>query len=1559
MYLIDLYKLFGYNITNILSDIIFAFILGVYMKKLKKLFLLLCLFIPLSFAGCNVGKGSLSTPKIVEIKGGTIVFNTIKDADYYTISINGNEIIVNPKQSTYVDVEGKTVKYDASKIFTVGDDYSVKIKANASKKSSKYSTVYSYRHKGSVKKPTNVRINSTTLTWDAVGNISYYSVKIITPKDTLILDHDGNILQAITPETIATADITEYYFNTNSFDFSSIITQAGVYKFYVSSVVADGMVYVESDYTSAVSYTNIVELSTPINGKIYKNAGNLYLMTILDPNSNAISITCENLEKTLEINGSNSSITRLSGNVVNVNLTKFFETYVEDGSLNFDNYTTYTFKVKSRYISPNPEVSFYTDSQESSNITFENTTRLKAPTVTLEKNEDGTHLISWESEETEFLTAHKLIVCTPTEVKEYPLSLSINNMILGDDFVAASVQAIGKGNYLSSTFSDFVYPIDESYEEDVSLSASGLYLSWTTPASYAVIIVNDEYHVANSTSYMFSEEDFETKRLPFKHYLIQEGKRFKTTSGTAEFKVPLTTPVFGENQGFVSSNIYELTFTGSENAIGYYVWVKGQNSATAKKIETLYTSTTIDLSEYIISTEAFSDYYVYVQAVADANGLYADSSLSSYAKVSHIKVLDTPKFYEINGVETPVIKDMSSGSPKYILKFYHVEDAASYELLVNFNKLVVPAESEQDVYSVDITNYLTAANKYEIRIQAIPHSSNKKIVASEYGVTYYSILKQLPMVNNVRIMENEGIYTLSFDPVDNAEKYLVRILKENDSGYIDYLTGLGLHNQIEVKNAIDVTSYVKQGGVYNFYVTALAPDTNTYYADSNESINYATLNKLTTLQKPTNIGYDNVSSSTYLLYWTGDEHADYYKIKLTDPNGVVYDINSYMSESININDYMTIQGNYSFAIYSMVNSTGENAKEYASSSSTTYNMKYSYIYEKDFLRYSVRMNGFSTNFVVTSIDNLKNLLWHHYLFGTGYEGLSVMIKHGETAKEEIVRLSIEATKQNLHNFTGSNTLETLIEYPNHIDKTSGDSKWYSMITEENASNLELFKYLCVQLLNIYPELNVLSDFTIDIDTDNSTTTETIFNMSYANSLDGEKISLTTDQTINTIINYGTPYKYIDPNARKSALGAFPIDTRREAFVETTEQLLQIVQHNMKPRFIGDSQTAETVYNNAKLVLSAIVTNNMSDLDKVTAIFDWLEANFELTFYNIKNSPYISGAVEQDDMAQFGKYKNYYLEGIFEDIELNSTNGNIIVGSKLATSWSYSKAFALLCAIEGIDARVIYGTYDFEDTHIVGSNKTKTANHVWNKVRLNTTESSVARSTGEKSWYAVDLTFSDNRVIYNNLATSYGISSHSHFLVRDAFIKGEANASNIPTDFKVELVEKTYLMGSSYEAEMACLTSYDYYSNSSFGLTYAEIDKTIMDFETPSVKGYSYLRTYISNTEDPSASYQTYSGTAGFGPFEAYLLNALIYTAHEAGLNPTGRSIFEFTFSIAGNSNQYNFDVANLTKAYGAIKSQYQSNITLKNDEGQTTDFYTIANPLDKTVTVIFAVQKPV
>ena len=373
------------------------------------------------------------------------------------------------------------------------------------------------------------------------------------------------------------------------------------------------------------------------------------------------------------------------------------------------------------------------------------------------------------------------------------------------------------------------------------------------------------------------------------------------------------------------------------------------------------------------------------------------------------------------------------------------------------------------------------------------------------------------------------------------------------------------------------------------------------------------------------------------------------------------------------------------------------------------------------------------------------------------------------------------------------------------------------------------------------------------------------------------------------------------------------------------------QYNKKPNFVGDSGMAERVYNNAKLILSAIITNNMSETEKAEAIFNWLSSSFDLTYYNFDGAISISGSVETaETLNVYGLSKLYYLEGIFEDITMKA-NGEIVIGSNLATSKSYSKAFALLCGIENIECVVVNGYYE---TAIHGIN-TK-VNHSWNKINLDTSSNYAG-----KLWYSVDLTFSDNRIYYSDLRKGYGISSHTYFLTTDSF-----------AELNLGVKDLNYIVSSNYKTKRTCKSSYDYYSNTSFGLTYDEISNTILDFETAETQVTDFIYSLEFNA---SINYQKYDGSTGFGPLQAYLLNAAITTKFNLDKNKNSRSMFEFKFKWSDNGESNVLDIVQLKDVFDLAKTEYALRLNLVDDPNST--IYTVQDGVSRTTTVVFIVEK--
>ena len=149
-------------------------------------------------------------------------------------------------------------------------------------------------------------------------------------------------------------------------------------------------------------------------------------------------------------------------------------------------------------------------------------------------------------------------------------------------------------------------------------------------------------------------------------------------------------------------------------------------------------------------------------------------------------------------------------------------------------------------------------------------------------------------------------------------------------------------------------------------------------------------------------------------------------------------------------------------------------------------------------------------------------------------------------------------------------------------------------------------------------------------------------------------------------------------------------------VYNSEELWWAVEQGFRPVFPMENSKAELFYERAKTILREIISDGMTDTEKVIAIYEYLIhlVNYDYdTYYGSEN-------VEESK-----KNTAYYLEGVFE-------SGKAVCDGK-------SKAFVLLCRIEGIES-----LRDF------GDGKDSSVGHAWNYVKLG------------DSWFVVDTTKGD-------------------------------------------------------------------------------------------------------------------------------------------------------------------------------------------------------------------------
>lgn len=205
---------------------------------------------------------------------------------------------------------------------------------------------------------------------------------------------------------------------------------------------------------------------------------------------------------------------------------------------------------------------------------------------------------------------------------------------------------------------------------------------------------------------------------------------------------------------------------------------------------------------------------------------------------------------------------------------------------------------------------------------------------------------------------------------------------------------------------------------------------------------------------------------------------------------------------------------------------------------------------------------------------------------------------------------------------------------------------------------------------------------------------------------------------------------------------FYIDSVKETMsVSTSNMLYKAVAWGYQPEFMGSQkENLKQIYNNAKDALSYIVSDEMSEYEKVHAIYDYIIYNvrYDHDCANAEDK-YVSGNLSLNEKM---KYYGYYLEGIFLN-KFYKKDMHAVCDGK-------SKAFVLMCGIEGITAVRISGEASSDGKNFGG--------HAWNKVLLD------LNGTGDKEWYFVDTTWGDVG------DDSKEFLSHAYFLLSDDEVK---------------------------------------------------------------------------------------------------------------------------------------------------------------------------------------------
>ena len=191
-------------------------------------------------------------------------------------------------------------------------------------------------------------------------------------------------------------------------------------------------------------------------------------------------------------------------------------------------------------------------------------------------------------------------------------------------------------------------------------------------------------------------------------------------------------------------------------------------------------------------------------------------------------------------------------------------------------------------------------------------------------------------------------------------------------------------------------------------------------------------------------------------------------------------------------------------------------------------------------------------------------------------------------------------------------------------------------------------------------------------------------------------------------------------SRNPEFSVFPIDlVEKEIKVYDSEQLYIALERGYKPILEETNNMSDVykIYYEAKYILKDIISDDMTDYEKVHAIYDWLVINIT---YDARLKEYVDAGIDN-----INKYRGFYLEGALLD--------------KRAVCDGIAKAFVVMCRIEGIEA-----------IRVIGESIDSSFKHAWNKVRIN------------NEWFVVDVT-SGGMIVKN-----YEVLNHKFLLVDDDF-----------------------------------------------------------------------------------------------------------------------------------------------------------------------------------------------
>ena len=1376
---------------------------------MKRKFLLVCALLGvLTVSGCknkkeNI-KPTLATPNQIDI--------VIDDGRSFIVfdEVPGAEYYNVSINGNIVTVRANglgQIQFDASKLMNEPKEYVIKV--NAGSKShfdSEYTNEYIYSPDKMIDSPIVSR-EGTTLNWTPIAEADLYEVFVNTPNSS-----------------------QSFKLTNNSFDFAEMLTACGEYTFYVIAISQNGQ-NIESLKSNDVIYTYIENFKTPHNLKVeydYESEGEVLSFTSSENVVNfEIQVGINNQTYTDIINIDNTEYWKEDNfrNIYIFKIKKYIDNCAESNQIKIDSGSLLSVKVKAK---ASIEQQYLNSSEFSETLTYQVKSILEQPKI-LTSTSGSMCNLTIQAKDSAYLSQfaiyfnnreYKRIDSSITYL-QIPLSV-INNAVI-------RVQSISNNNNCyDSNLSNGKFE-DGGSVNSMTLNVTGSTVSWgkiQDASEYWLEISNARYkklvkiNDINTISY-----DVASQCEPGK-YSVKIIALGQTSAESSKIYVEFSNSLDAVTDLEFRSGT-KLYFTPEPNADGYELTIKyrllDSQQDIEKTIPYLFSASPIDVEEYLLEAQ---NYEFKLKAVDLLNKYVNDSESTDWVNYRNIKTLTAPEL------------EVFQEGQEFYLKIMPKEDSAlisGYEVWIDYVKHDDILLDETG--TINITSYLQNAGLHNFMVKACA-IDNEFLKDSSINSISHVVYKQLNNVKNIDVNNSTaGTYILSFDRVIMAGGYNINISKVDE----DYSAEIN-----SISNIVDISNYIRESGTYTICVKAVPDVDDEYYSESETSI--YELTKRETLSHVTNIVIEKDRTEDEInLSWDSVENATYYEIKIyynkNNSKVLKKEITAQQSTSLSVNlvssENLAIDKEGSYIVE--IRAIGDEIYESSSIITSVYNHQMETV--GDFERNKLNVGEDSFTYKVEDAQTLKNLLWHHYLYNNqtwAYDTIDYNLK-------------IYCDKD-------------LTELAEQVEDVEEEVK--------NASTkVEKMSVLATALLGQYKELlsyNTTFGSSICVAEQGN-----IYIFSYQTNVGETQKTETTNKVYTTNVGCGEKLDVVDTEVSGKRLGdhEFAIDSRESVEVTTTEQLFIALQYNKKPNFVGNSLVAEAVYENARYVLRQICTDSMTDYEKVLNIYNFLTKRVA---WNIDAESSLTNVNDNADMQELYLesilYNSSESNGLFTILNSENDSNNLAVSDLnefvgiSSLSQGISKAFVVLCSIEGIDSIKINGTLEGKD-------------YSWNKVYID------ANADGTKEWYAIDLGAAIKNAIEVN-ENQYQVGSHQYFLIKDIDIDA------------IEINHHHRLGDISYNA----VTEFNYYSSQEYQIEYNSVEYT----GNMTVSNGADIKEFIKYAmiyADNQLTVIDVDAKVYFDSFEGQLnidsINSQINSLHGSAMQDTGL-VYTMSFEIVDN-----------------------------------------------------------